>query len=235
MNAIVTGATKGIGRAITFKLAEEGYHLAICARNADELAQLCADLQAKYPDLEIFARATDCGDAVDLKAFAEEVRHQFPAISVLINNVGQFIPASLLDEAEGTLQNQMQVNVYAAHFLSTFFGRQMRNSGTGHIVNICSVAGLQPMAAAGSYSVTKYALIGLTDVLREELKPAGVKVTAIIPGSTLTNSWEGTTIAPEHFILPEDIATSVMACLKMSPGANIDQLVIKPSSGFLKI
>jgi short-subunit dehydrogenase len=107
----------------------------------------------------------------------------------------------------------------------------MRAAGAGHIINICSVAGLEPVVAAGSYSVTKYALMGLTKVLREELKPAGVKVTAIIPGATLTHSWEGTDIAPEHFIQPEDIASGVLACLQMSAGANIEELVIKPQSG----
>lgn len=234
MNALISGATKGIGRAITLKLAEEGYHLAICARNAQELADLSQELQTAYPDLEIYARATDCANLHELQIFADQAISQIGKIEVLINNVGHYIQANLLDEEEGTLEKQMQVNVYAAHFLSKLFGRQMRSSGSGHIVNICSVAGIQPMVEAGSYSVTKYALIGLTNVLREELKPAGVKVTAIIPGSTLTHSWEGTRIAPEHFVLPEDVATSVMACLKMSAGANIDQLIIKPSSDFFK-
>ena len=231
MNALITGASKGIGRAISFKLAAAGYNLAICARNPVELAELCSELQAKYPDLEIYARATDCGDLQDLRIFAEEAQHQLGPIGTLINNVGQYLPANILDEPEGILAQQMQVNVYAAHELSRFFGRHMRAAGAGHIINICSVAGLEPVVAAGSYSVTKYALMGLTKVLREELKPAGVKVTAIIPGATLTHSWEGTDIAPEHFIQPEDIASGVLTCLQMSAGANIEELVIKPQSG----
>ncbi|MFM6976808.1 MAG: SDR family oxidoreductase [Sphingobacteriaceae bacterium] len=230
MNALITGATKGIGRAIAFKLAEAGYNLAICARNADELTELCSLLQEKYPEVEIYARATDCANAQELKLFAEGAQQHFSHIGTLINNVGLYVHGNLLDEADGTLQTQMQLNVYTTHYLSKFFGRYMRTSGAGHIVNICSVAGIQPMAAAGAYSVTKYALMGLTNVLREELKPAGVKVTAIIPGSTLTHSWEGTPIAAEHFIQPEDIAASVLTCLKMSAGANIDEIVIRPVS-----
>lgn len=230
MNALVTGATKGIGRAITLKLAEAGYHLAICARNPVELADLCTALQAEYPDLEIYARATDCADLQDLRIFAAEASRQLGHIDTLINNVGMYIPATILDEAEGTLAQQMQVNVYAAYELSRFFGQKMRAIGAGHIVNICSVAGIEPVVAAGSYSVTKYALMGLTRVLREELKPAGVKVTAIVPGATLTHSWEGTQIAPEHFIQPEDIATCVLSCLQMSVGAAIDEIVVRPHS-----
>jgi short-subunit dehydrogenase len=230
MNALITGATKGIGRAIAFKLAEAGYHLAICARSPTELADLCTVLQSQFPDVEVYARATDCGDLQDLRVFAEEAHSQLGHIGTLINNVGIYIPATLLDESEGVLEQQMQVNVYAAHELSRFFGKKMRAAGAGHIVNICSVAGIEPVVAAGSYSVTKYALMGLTRVLREELKPAGVKVTAIIPGATLTHSWEGTSIAPEHFIQPEDIATCVLTCLQMSVGATIDEIVVRPHS-----
>lgn len=233
MNAIITGATKGIGRALSFKLAELGYHLAICARNSTELEALCTELQEKYPDLEIYARSTDCAKVADLEAFTVATLQQFKHIDVLINNVGQYIPGGLLDESEETLEQQMRVNVYAAHYLSKFFGRLMRNAGSGHIINMVSVAGIQPVAAAGAYSVTKYALMGLTNVLREELKPAGVKVTAVIPGATLTSSWEGTTIAAEHFIQPDDVAAAVAACLQLSAGANVDELIIRPNSSNL--
>lgn len=233
MNILITGATKGIGLAITQKMAEAGHHLAICARNPEELASLCSELQEKYPDLEIYARATDCAEADQVQAFAEAALQQFKHIDVLINNVGQYLPGGILEESEDALEQQMQVNVYAAHRLSKFFGRQMREAGKGHIINMVSVAGISPVAAAGAYSVTKYALMGLTNVLREELKPAGVKVTAIIPGATLSHSWEGTPIPADHFIQPEDIAAAVVACLSMSPGANIDEIMIRPLSKLL--
>lgn len=233
MNAIITGATRGIGRALTFKLAEMGYHLAIGARQATELEALCTELQEKHPELEVYARVTDCARAEEVQAFAEAARLQFKHIDVLINNVGQYIPGGLLEESEEALEQQMQVNVYAAHRLSKFFGRHMRDAGRGHIINIVSVAGIAPFAAAASYSVTKYAMQGLTHVLREELKPAGVKVTAVIPGATLTSSWAGTMIPAEHFIQPEDVAAAVAACLQLSPGANVDELIIRPNSTLL--
>lgn len=230
MNALVTGASKGIGRAIVFELAAAGYHLAICARGAEELTVLCTELQEKYPDVEVYARATDCGVMEDLRVFAREAHRQLGEIDVLINNVGIYVPATILDEPDDTLAQQMQVNVYSAHELSRFFGQKMRAAGKGHIINICSVASLEPVVAAGSYSVTKYALLGLTRVLREELKPAGVRVTAILPGATFTHSWEGTNIATEHFIQAEDVARCVMTCLELGAGASIDELVIRPQS-----
>jgi short-subunit dehydrogenase len=101
----------------------------------------------------------------------------------------------------------------------------------GHIFTICSVAALNPIAEAGTYSVTKFALLGLSRVMRLEMMPHNVKVTAVIPGSTLTNSWEGTTIETDKFVLPEDIASAIVNAYKMSPGANIDELIIKPVGG----
>ena len=101
---------------------------------------------------------------------------------------------------------------------------------SGHIFNICSVAAKQIVVNAGSYSVTKFAQRALNDVMREEMKAHQVKVTAVFPGSTLTDSWNGTTIPPEKFILPEDVAAALVTCLKMSAGANVDELIIQTTT-----
>ena len=107
----------------------------------------------------------------------------------------------------------------------------MRGRRSGYIFNICSIASINPVTSAGSYSVTKFALLGLTKVLREEMMEFGVKVTAILPGSTLTGSWEGTTLPSERFVDPQDIAEALINCLNTSKGANIDQLIIRPTLG----
>ena len=107
----------------------------------------------------------------------------------------------------------------------------MRLNKAGHIINICSSASITPVNEAGSYTVTKFALLGLTKVLRQELMQHNVKVTAIIPGSTLTNSWAGTSIPENRFIAAEDIANAVMYCLSVSSGANVDEIIINPLSG----
>jgi hypothetical protein len=107
----------------------------------------------------------------------------------------------------------------------------MKDAREGHIVTICSVAALDPIAAAGTYSVTKIALLGLSKVMRLEMQPYNVKVTAVIPGSTLTNSWAGTTINQDKFVLPEDIASAIVNIYNMSKGANVDEIIIRPSTG----
>jgi 3-oxoacyl-[acyl-carrier protein] reductase len=152
-------------------------------------------------------------------------------VDVLINNAGLYIPSELMNEDERCLERQMQVNVFAPHFLSKFFAAKMIGQGKGHIINICSIASLEPVIRAGSYSISKTALLGLTKALREELRPAGVKVTAVLPGSTLTDSWSGTNLPSDWFILSEDIAKSIMNCLQMSSGANIDEIIIRPLYG----
>ena len=104
----------------------------------------------------------------------------------------------------------------------------MRKQKNGHIFNICSVASIMVIENAGSYSVTKAAMLSLNNILRSELAPYNVKVTAILPGSTLTASWEGTNLPSDQFVQPEDVANSLSAILELSSGANVDELIIKP-------
>jgi short-subunit dehydrogenase len=96
---------------------------------------------------------------------------------------------------------------------------------------MCSSASKNVVAEAGTYSVTKFALLGLNNVMKLETQEYGVKVTAVIPGSTLTSSWNGTTIPAERFILPEDIASAIVNTFQMSAGANVDELIINPAFG----
>lgn len=231
MNAVITGATKGIGRAIASKLAHAGFNVAICSRNQNEIDSFCQELTLKFPDIKAIGLATDCSNPAHVKRFADFVQQQFQVVDVLINNAGVFKPGSLLDEEDSGLEIQYEVNFHTAYTLSKVFGRKMRDARSGYIINICSIAAKSPIASAGSYSVTKMALLGLTNVLRLELMQHNVKVTAILPGSTLTSSWEGTTIPEEMFIAADDIANAVMYCLNATAGANVDELIVNPLTG----
>jgi short-subunit dehydrogenase len=123
------------------------------------------------------------------------------------------------------------INLGAAYELYRHFGKKMIAARSGHIFNICSVASLTPLAEAGTYSVTKYALLGLSKVMRTEMQGHDVKVTAVIPGSTLTDSWKGMQVDPTKMVLPEDIANAVIQIYYMSAGANVDEIIIKPANG----
>lgn len=231
MNSIITGATKGIGRAISTAFAKEGINLAICSRNEKDLSDLKEHLQHINPHIQILAQVTDCSIKEQVKAFAQAAQQQLGFIDIIVNNVGLFLPSSILDEADGLFQTQINTNVLPAYELYRFFGKTMQAARKGYIFNICSVASIQPFINSGTYTVTKFALLGLNHVMREEMKAHQVKVTAILPGSTLTESWAGTSIPPEKFVLPEDVAAAVVNCLKMSAGANVDELIIRPTAG----
>lgn len=226
MNAVITGATKGIGKAIAIKLANQGYNLAICARTAQDLNSLQQELQ--HTKVSIFTMVVDCSRKDEVLAFCVFAEQSLNKVDVLVNNVGTFLPGSLLDEADEVFEQQQRINVNAGYYLAKYFGKIMRTQLFGHIFNICSVASIETIENAGSYSVTKAAMLSLNNVLRKELAQYNVKVTAILPGATLTASWEGTNLPLSQFVQPEDIANSLYSILNLSTGVNVDELILKP-------
>jgi short-subunit dehydrogenase len=230
-NALVTAATKGMGRAIATAFAAEGVHLAVCSRNGDELAAFKAELAAVNPAIKVFTAVVDCSIKKQLLQFALDAEKELGIINIIVNSVGLYRQGSILDDGEESFERQVNTNLMPAYELYRYFGKKMMAAANGHIFNICSVAAINPIPEAGTYSVTKYALLGLNKVMRLEMQPYGVKVTAIIPGSTLTDSWKGVPVDQDKMVLPEDVASAILNIYKMSPGANVDELIIKPLYG----
>jgi len=226
MKALITGATKGIGRAIAIKLWQNGYDLALVARNSRELESFRDELSLAGRNILIYA--VDCSEKEQVYNVLNSVDNEIGFIDVLVNNVGTFSPGSLLDEEDQVFEKQQQLNVNSAYYFSKFCAKNMRSAKHGHIFNICSVASKVPVKNGGSYSVTKAAMLSLNNVLRQELAPHNVKVTAFLPGSTKTSSWEGTTIPDEKFVQPEDIAETLFTILNLSKGVNVDEVLITP-------
>jgi len=232
-NVIITGATKGMGREIATAFAKQGLNLALCARSYTDLLKLQEELQPLNPNIKIIVRQADASVKEDILAFAGYAEQELGFISVIVNNVGMYEPSSILDDEEDTFQKLINTNLMPAYELYRYFGKTMMAEGKGHIFTICSVAAIDPVVQAGTYTVTKFALRGLTDVMRLEMQPYNVKVTCILPGSTLTDSWSGTNISADKFVLPQDIASAIVGAYNMSAGANVDEIVIRPVSGQL--
>jgi len=230
-NAIITAATKGMGRAIAIAFAKENVNLAVCSRNGDDLLAFKKELSAINPVIKIFTSVTDCSIKQQVLEFAGAAEQALGFISVVVNNVGIYTYSSILDDGEEVFEKQVNTNLAPAYLLYRYFGKAMMAANEGYIFNICSTASVNPIAGAGTYSVTKYALLGLNKVMRLEMQPYGVKVTAIIPGSTLTDSWKGETVDKDKMVLPEDIASAIINIYRMSAGANVDEIVIKPITG----
>ncbi|SEN36765.1 hypothetical protein SAMN05216436_11535 [bacterium A37T11] len=226
--ALVTGATKGMGLAISRMLAAEGFHLVLSARSYLDLDVLKNELENRH-GVRVYPYVCDFLEYSELVRMVDEVMAIFKNLDVLVNNVGIYRQVSLLDESDSDFYDQWQVNFKTAYYLCKQIGKSMRARKSGHIFNISSIASREPVVAAGSYTITKFAVAGLTAVLRLELAPYGVKVTEVIPGSTLTASWDGEQVEKDTFILPEDVASAVRACLLMSKGAHVNEIIIKPA------
>lgn len=230
-NILITGATKGMGRSIAIAFAKQGLNIAVCSRNNAELLLLQDELKKTNPNIRVITSQTDCSVKEQVMAFAGFAEQELGFISVIVNNVGMYEPSSILDDEENTFEKLINTNLMPTYELYRYFGKTMMASRSGHIFTICSVAAINPVVEAGTYSVTKSALRALSNIMRLEMQDHGVKVTTLLPGSTLTDSWKDTTLSADKFVSPDDIASAIINAWKMSAGANVDEIVIKPVSG----
>ena len=230
-NALITGATKGMGRSIAIAFAKEGINLAVCSRNENDLVSFKAELLQINPQIKVVAKVADGSVKDELLQFAAVAEQELGFINIIVNNLGMFDPSSILNEGDTAFDKQLNTNLMPAYHLYRFFGKKMIAKREGHIFTICSVAAINPIAEAGAYSVTKFALLGLSKVMRLEMQPHNVKVTAVIPGSTLTDSWKDAVVDKDQFVSPDDIASAIVNIYNMSAGANVDEIIIKPIGG----
>ena len=232
MKIIITGATKGIGRAIAEKFASEGFNLAICARSEADLAAFKKEFKEKY-GVEVLTKATDMCQKADVLAFADFVKKQWGEVDCLVNNAGAYLSGEIVDEPDGQLEMQIETNLYSAYHFTRAMLPMMLAKGSGHIFNMCSIASKIAYPNGGSYTISKFALLGFSKVLREELKTKGIKVTAILPGATWSDSWAGVTLPESRLMQASDIALAVWGACKMSPAAVVEEIVIRPQLGDL--
>lgn len=228
---LVTGCTKGIGRALVEVFAKNGYHVAGCSRNKEDLTALFVELSSQFPNQRFFLEVCDASDSELVKIFGQDVLKEFGSLDVLINNAGVFMPGSIGEEANGAFEKQWQTNVGSAYHLSRTVLPAMKNAKSGLIINICSTAGITAYPNGGSYCISKFAMRGMSKVLREELKQEGIRVSTIIPGATLTDSWNGTDLPESRFMPVEDIANMVFAISELSPRTVVEEIVLRPQEG----
>lgn len=233
--AVVTGASRGIGRATAHRLWREGYDLAICARGADDLEAFAKTLREERPAGQVLTQVADVSERGEVRAFAKTIGAAWPAgINVLINNAGAFIPGGLLDAAEGALEAQLRTNLLSAYWLSRALVDGLRqNRDAALIVNVCSVASLAAYPPSGPYTVSKFALRGFGAALREELKGDGIKVTNIFPGPTWSASWEGVDLPAERLMATADVAEAIVGLTRLGPSSVVEELIMRPQLGDL--
>jgi short-subunit dehydrogenase len=233
MNVIITGGTKGIGRAIAEKFALEGYNIITCARSQRELDEMAGSFKKQFPSILIKTMVIDLENENEVKTFANLINQLNIFPDILINNAGYFIPGSIYNEEEGLLQKMMAINLYSCYHLTRHLLPKMIAKKSGHIFNICSVAGIKGFDNVGAYGISKFALSGFTKHLREEMKPHGIKVTAVTPGATFSASWNGTNIDQQRIMEAKDIAIMVFAASQLSSKAVAEDILLRPQLGDL--
>jgi short-subunit dehydrogenase len=230
--AIITGASAGIGKAVAAAFAADGYMVLICSRSMEHLEAAAKEIRDQYPAAIIKVKVADFSKKEDILDFADWCLAQgMPEI--LVNNAGIYLPGNLSNEAEGNMEQVMNVNFYSAYYLTRKLLPPMIQAGKGHIFNMGSIAGLNAYEGGGSYSVSKFALHGFSKNLRYELKTSAIKVTHISAGAVMTGSWEGFDNSHHRIMESSDVAALILACSKLSPQAVVEDIVLRPQLGDL--
>lgn len=233
MNAVITGASRGIGKAVAEIFALHGYDLFLCSRSEENLWPAVEAIKAKFPTVRVEAQALDLSEEKNCRLLAEWVTGLAGNVDVLVNNAGSFIQGSVSEEAPGSMEAMMNTNYYSAYHLTRHLLGRMRQARSGHIFNICSIAALAAYPGGGSYSVSKSALHAFTKNLRYELKETGIKVTAILPGAVYTDSWKNAGVSQERLMDEDDVAKMILACTQLSPKAVVEEIIMRPQLGDL--
>src|SRR5690606_24518724 len=162
---IVSGATKGIGRAIAERFAAGGFDLALCARSARDLEELKSEFSSKFPDSAVIIFPADLSQKANVTAFADFIKKHWERVDVLVNNAGLYIGGATCDEADGALEHMIETNLYSAYHLTRHILPIILPQKSGHIFNMCSIASFMAYPNGGSYSISKFALLGFSKVL----------------------------------------------------------------------
>jgi len=227
---VVTGATKGIGKAVAERFAQEGFDVIACARGTEGLLALKEELEKKHK-VHVQVQTVDMSHREAVEKFAAFILALGRTVDVLVNNAGYFVPGELMEEPDGTLESMIQSNLYSAYYMTRGLAGLMKTHRQGHIFNMCSIASIKAYPNGGSYAISKFALLGFSKCLREELKPFDIRVTAIMPGATRTASWDGTGLPDERFMPSQDVADTIYATYALSGRSVVEEIILRPQLG----
>jgi NAD(P)-dependent dehydrogenase (short-subunit alcohol dehydrogenase family) len=230
--ALVTGATRGIGLALAHALADEGCNLILTARNESALTR--ASREVKSTKIQILAHPCDVRDPHAVDALFRSMRRQFKRLDLLINNAGIAHPNLPVDKLPFPLWKDVLDTNLDGMFLVTQAALALMKRG-GAIVNNLSIAANRVFAGSAAYNASKHGALGLTNTLREELRPRGIRVIALLPGATDTDIW--TTLWPQaprrKMMSPQTVARAVVEAILLPANATVESLEILPTAGTL--
>lgn len=224
--ALVTGGSRGIGRAIALRLAALGASVAICGRNAEAL--VAAETDLKKSSFPVFSQVADVSRSADVTALVEKTESVLGAISILVNNAGIGLFGPTHEKTEADWDRVLNTNLKSVFLVSRAAIPYMIRRGHGDIINISSLAGRNTFAGGGIYCASKWGLHGLSACMAEDLRGHGIRVSVICPGSVATEFSSRSTKDPSKALIPDDVAHAVEMLVTQRAQSFVSEIQLRP-------
>jgi len=230
MKALITGGSRGIGRAIAEQLAQAGFELLLVSRNETRLSRTARDLQARGK-LPVDSFPCDLADLKQVDRLFQHCQKLRFVPDVLVHSAGIFIEGSVSHSEPEVLTKQFDVHVLSMYYLTKLLLPAMRKKKAGRIIIIGSTAGLEDYPTGALYGISKWATRGYAVNLREELKDAGIGVTLVSLGGTFTDIWAEDELPPKRLMPASDIGKLVRCAVSLEPESVVEEIVVRPQLG----
>lgn len=224
--ALITGANRGIGLAIAYRLAALGVSLSLTARDGNRLEAVARELQS---GTKVVATPADLTSPSDVASLVPKTERALGSIDILVNNAGVGSFAPIQDASEAEWDSMLDTNLKAVFLLTKAVAPGMIRRKTGHIVNIASLAGKNAFAGGAVYCASKWGLLGLTQCAAEDLRAYGIRVSAVCPGSVATEFSPHGKKDPSKMLQAEDVAHAVEAIVTQAPQSFISEISLRPT------
>ena len=234
MHVLITGASQGLGAAIARAFAADygrTARLSLVARNEARLEAVAQECRQRSAQAAVFA--CDVTDAAAVEALARGAEARFGAVDVLVNNAGRFVPGGLAETTPEAFEDMLSVNLTSAFLVTRAFLPAMLARGSGRVLMMGSVASVRGYPGGLAYGAAKHGLLGLARALREETKGSGVGVTTLLPGATMTPSWDGVDVDAERLMPADDVARVAVEVAGVSSRSVVEEVLIRPDAGDL--
>jgi 3-oxoacyl-[acyl-carrier protein] reductase len=227
--AIITGAGKGLGKAMALALAAEGVNLGLIARTAEDLQSVQNEINTLYPGISVSQYAADVSDLASVKIAVETIAESLKSVDILINNAGILKMGGILELPIEEWEQAFRVNVFGTYYMVHEVLPFMLNQGKGNIINIASTAGLKGSKDMSAYGASKAAVINLTESLMQEVRKSNIRVTLVNPSTIATEmtlNAKFTDGNQEKVLQPEDLAFLVVNNLKLPQRAFVKEIAL---------
>ncbi len=224
--ALVTGGTRGIGRAIALRLSALGASVAICGRDSAALAATAAELEKL--GLPVFSRIADVTRSSEVTALAEKTEAVLGPISILVNNAGIGLFGPIHEKTEADWDRVLNTNLKSVFLVSRAVAPSMIRRGAGDIINISSLAGRNSFAGGGIYCASKWGVQGLSACMAEDLREHGIRVSVVCPGSVATDFSSRGSKDISKVLAPQDVAHVVAMIVTQGPQSFLSEIHVRP-------